>query len=104
MEYIYKDPLCLPTKYALSFKFRELVERNRDCKVINVIETKCMEVLTYIITCPDEKRELISDMAFMTWIKNPKFQKYFEETAEFKIIAAQYLAEIPEILVECTTH
>lgn len=83
-DYIYKEPLCLNVKYPLAFEFRALVEKIPDCKVKNVIEIKTCEILQYWIECPKEKEDEIIDMAFMTWIKNPEFQKYYKETSAFK--------------------
>src|SRR6185503_8585690 len=87
------EPLCLTVKYALVFEFRALVEKEPDCKVRNVIEIKSGELLQYWIDCPKEKDNLITDMAFMTWIKNPIFQKYYHHTEAFKEIAEKYIEE-----------
>jgi len=86
-------PLCLTVKYALSFEFRELVEQMQDCKIKNVIEIKSGELLQYWIECPKEKENEITDMAFMTWIKNPVFQKYYHDTRAFQKIAEKYVSE-----------
>ena len=40
-----------------------------------------------------EKENDITDMAFMTWIKNPVFQKYYHDTRAFKEIAEKYVTE-----------
>jgi hypothetical protein len=72
-----KLPLRLIVNYDRALKFRELVEQIKDCKVRNVIEIKTCEVLEYWIDCPEEQEEKITDMAFMTWITNPEFQKYY---------------------------
>jgi hypothetical protein len=89
----YREPLCLTVKYALAFEFRALVERMQDCKVKNVIEIKSGELLQYWIECPKEKENEITDMAFMTWIKNPVFQKYYHDTRAFQEIAEKYVSE-----------
>lgn len=81
---IYKEPLCLNVKYELAFEFRALVEKIPNCEVRKVIEIKTCEILQYWIDCPKEKEDEIVDMAFMTWIKNPEFQKYYKETPAFK--------------------
>jgi hypothetical protein len=89
----YREPLCLTVKYALAFDFRALVEQMQDCKIKNVIEIKSGELLQYWIDCPKEKENDITDMAFMTWIKNPVFQKYYHDTRAFKEIAEKYVTE-----------
>lgn len=89
----FREPLCLTVKYALAFEFRALVERIADCKVKNVIEIKSGELLQYCIECPKEKENEITDMAFMTWIKNPVFQKYYHDTRAFQEIADKYVSE-----------
>ena len=89
----FREPLCLTVKYALAFEFRALVERIADCKVKNVIEIKSGELLQYWIECPKEKENEITDMAFMTWIKNPVFQKYYHDTMAFQEIADKYVSE-----------
>lgn len=88
-----KEPLCLTVKYALAFEFRALVEQLPGCKIINVIEIKNCEYLQYWIECPKEQENKITDMAFMTWIKNPVFQKYYHGTKAFEEIAAKYIEQ-----------
>ena len=89
----YRELLCLTVKYHLAFEFRKLVERIKDCNINNVIEIKSGELLQYWIECPKEKENEITDMAFMTWIKNPVFQKYYNDTIEFQEIAENYISE-----------
>ena len=89
----FREPLCLTVKYALAFEFRALVERMQDCKIKNVIEIKSCELLQYWIECPKEKENEITDMAFMTWIKNPVLQKYYHDTMAFQEIAEKYVSE-----------
>jgi hypothetical protein len=89
----YRQPLCLTVKYALANDFRSMVENIANCKVQNVIEIKSGELLQYWIDCPKEKENEISDMAFMTWIRNPIFQKYYHNTKAFQEIAKEYVAE-----------
>ena len=89
----FREPLCLTVKYALAFEFRTLVESMADCKVKNVIEIKSGELLQYLIECPKEKENEITDMAFMTWINNPVFQKYYHNTRAFQEIANKYVSE-----------
>ncbi|HRN86919.1 MAG TPA: hypothetical protein PK863_06435 [Candidatus Dojkabacteria bacterium] len=88
-----KNPLCLTVKYGLAFEFRRLVEQEANCSILKVIEIKSGELLQYWIDCPKEKENLITDLAFMTWIKNPVFQKYYHETKAFQEIAQDYISE-----------
>lgn len=89
----FREPLCLTVKYALAFDFRALVESMADCKIKNVIEIKSGELLQYWIECPKEKENEITDMAFMTWVKNPVFQKYYHDTRAFREIADKYVSQ-----------
>lgn len=88
-----REPICLTVKYNLAFEFRALVEKTEGCVVKNVIEIKSGELLQYWIDCPKEKENLITDMAFMTWIKNPVFQKYYHGTKAFDEISEKYISE-----------
>ena len=96
----FREPLCLTVKYALAFEFRALVEKMQDCKIKNVIEIKSGELLQYWIECPKEKENDITDMAFMTWIKNPVFQKYYHDTRAFQEIADKYVLLSAALLSE----
>lgn len=78
--------LALRTNYALSSDFIILVEQIDGCSIKNVIEIISNELLEYWIECPKEKEDLITEMAFMTFIKNTKFQKYYQNTKAFKKI------------------
>jgi hypothetical protein len=49
------------------------------CKILNVSEWISNELLEYIIECPETKTEYILELAFMTFISNPKFQKYYDK-------------------------
>jgi len=89
----FREPLCLTVRYALAFEFRALVEQLQCCKIKNVIEIKSCELLQYWIECPKEKENEVTDMAFMTWIKNPVFQKYYHNTRAFQEIAEKYVSE-----------
>ena len=77
----YKWPKEYPVQYHLAGQFlsKALAE---GCKQVNVIEQITCNVLLYVLDVPDGKEELISDLAFMTHIKNPKFQKYYTLTPE----------------------
>lgn len=90
---VFRGPLCLIVKYELSSEFVSKVNSEKDCKVQKVIEILNCKMLQYWIDCPKEKERLITDYAFMTWIKNPVFQKYYHGTKAFDEIAEQYIAE-----------
>lgn len=89
----FKLPIAFNVKYELMNEFRRLVEAHPDCKVKNVIEIKTCRVIQYWIDCPKSLEALISDYAFMTWIANPVFQKYYHGTPAFEKIANKYIAE-----------
>lgn len=97
MEYEYKEPLQLLVKYELMNEFALLVGSDRECKITKVIEVLTCKVIQYWIECPKEKEELIRDYAFMTWIRNPKFQKHYLETKAFIEIGKQYELDHPKI-------
>lgn len=71
--------LQYPVRYALRCEFRRLVE-GEGCKIVNVIETISRQVITYIIDVPDDKVKIVEDYAFMTFITNEAFQKYYKIT------------------------
>ena len=85
-------PLCLRVKYELSNEFVQKVN-SVGCKIEKVIELLNCKMLEYWINCPKEKEELITDFAFMTWIKNPVFQKYYHGSKAFEDISQQYINE-----------
>ncbi len=89
----YKEPICLRVRYELSSEFVSKVNAEPGCKVRNVIEILTCKMLEYWIDCPKEKENQITDYAFMTWIKNPVFQKYYHGTKAFEEIAEQYINE-----------
>ncbi len=91
----YKAPLCLPVNYELMDEFRSKVLAEEDCRIKNVIEMITCKVIQYIIECPKEKEKMILDWGFMTFIKNPKFQKYYLDSKNFQLIAEKYLQEHP---------
>lgn len=86
-------PLILTVTFNLSFEFKQLVDNEKDCEVIKVIEIRSGEYIQYWINCPKEKEKLITDYAFMTYIKNPVFQKYYVGTKAFDKIAEKYISE-----------
>ena len=83
-------PLCLRVKYELSNEFIQKVN-SEGCKIEKVIELLNCKMLEYWINCPKEKEELITDFAFMTWIKNPVFQKYYYGSKAFEDISEKYI-------------
>lgn len=89
----FREPLCLCVKYELSAEFVSKVNSESNCKVQKVIEILNCKMLEYWIDCPKEKESLITDYAFMTWIKNPVFQKYYLGTKAFEQIAENYISE-----------
>lgn len=93
MDRQYKMPLCLRVKFELMNEFALKVGAEEDCKVVKVIELLTCKMIEYWIECPVEKDEKITEWAFMTWIKNPKFQKYYSDSENFKKIAEAYLIE-----------
>jgi hypothetical protein len=79
-----REPLGLFVYSPLAFAFRGLVERMAECKIKHIIELKSGQLLQYWIECPANKEDEIKEMAFMTWIKNPVYQKYYQDTSAFK--------------------
>lgn len=73
-------------RLQLSDQFRDKINEIGG-KVENVVEQIAQVGLTFILEIPDDQEEYVQDLAFMTWIKNPKFQKYYK-------INDQLLAEI----------
>jgi hypothetical protein len=84
--------LCLRVKYELSNEFVQKVN-SEGCKIEKVIELLNCKMLEYWINCSKEKEELITNFAFMTWIKNPVFQKYYHGSKAFEDISQQYINE-----------
>lgn len=89
---VFIEPSCFRVKNELSNEFVQKV-KSEGCKIEKVIEILNCNVLEYWINCPKEKESIISDYAFMTWIKNPVFQKYYHGTKAFEKIAEQYINE-----------
>jgi hypothetical protein len=83
-QHDYRVPFVTMVKYQLHLDFRSLVEQLPGCKVVKVIEIKTCELLQYWIECPKEAEQQINDMAFMTFIKNPEFQKYYKDSTAFQ--------------------
>ena len=81
--------LYLTVNYDLSNEFRQKVI-SENCKIENVLEISSGFVIGFVINCPKEKEDLITDFAFMTWIRNPEFQKYYTGSKAFDKIAKQY--------------
>lgn len=95
-------PLCLRVKYELLNEFVNKVN-SEGCKIEKVIELLNCKMLEYWINCPKEKEELITDFAFMTWIKNPVFQKYYHGSKSFEKIAEQYIIDLEPKSIEIET-
>lgn len=89
----FKQPLCLSVKYDLSADFVTKVNSEKGCSIKNVIEISSCNILEYWIDCPKEKENLITDFAFMTWIRNPCFQKYYSDSKAFEKISDKYISE-----------
>jgi hypothetical protein len=60
-----------------AYKFKDLAVEV-GCKYLNMTELIHNELFYCTLEVPDDKMELVRDMAFMTHIKNKKFQKYYE--------------------------
>jgi hypothetical protein len=70
-----------PVRYQLSQQFREKIQEV-GLVVYKIIEQISQVLLLFIIDVPDDKQEYINDLAFMTHIRNPEFQKYYSLTDE----------------------
>lgn len=88
-----KEPLVLTVIYKLAPEFSSKVSAEEGCTIKDVIEIKSCKFLQYWIDCPEDKVNMITDWAFMTWIKNPVFQKYYHGTKAFEEIAEEYIKE-----------
>lgn len=100
-EIIY--PIELGVKYALANEFVSRVAQTDGCKIVNVVELKSGPdgVLIYHVDCDAGKEDLITDYAFMTWIKNPVFQKYYHGTKAFDKISEDYLKSREQTCAFC---
>jgi hypothetical protein len=70
-------PQVFNVRHALMGQFLSLAQQE-GCTQQKVIEIICRQMIQYWLIVPEGKEELIHDMAFMTWIKNPVFQKYYD--------------------------
>lgn len=70
-------PIEVMVRNDRAAEFRDKLSLESDCKIINLREWISGELLQYIIQCPIEKESYITELAFMTFIQNPKFQKYY---------------------------
>lgn len=79
--------------YNLSSDFVDKVNSEGNGYIKNVFEYISGELLQYWIECPPNKVEIIQEYAFMTFIKNPKFQKHYASSKNYKPIGEKYNAE-----------
>lgn len=86
----FRLPLCVNVRYELSSDFLDKVTGETGCKIANVVELISNTMLQYWVDCPKEKEEIIVEYGFMTWIRNPVFQKYYKASEAFKKIAEEY--------------
>lgn len=82
----------LSVREELSYQFQCLTEKLGGVKFLNVVQP-CKGILYHIIEADKSIHNQITDYAFMTFIKNPVFQKYYHGTDEFKNISEQYINE-----------
>lgn len=66
-----------PVKYEFAYDFKQLAVEH-GCVYKNMIELRCCVLLSCHLDVPKDKEDLINDMAFQTFIKNPEFQKYYD--------------------------
>jgi hypothetical protein len=66
-------------QYKRADHFVEKVKVETDCTIISVREWLSNELLQYVIECPLLKKDYITELAFMSFISNPKFQKYYDK-------------------------
>jgi hypothetical protein len=61
------------------------------CHIVNQIELRSGAdgTIMFHIECHPKDEAYLADLGFMTYIRNPKFQKYYSDTDEFKNIASQ---------------
>jgi hypothetical protein len=64
--------------YTFANEFKNLIQNISNCKVENVIEFESNKLLEYWISCDESDKDLVIEMAFMTFIKTFKYQKYYE--------------------------
>lgn len=87
----YESPVEIFVNYELSDECRKLIQALPDCSIVKVIEIVSCKVLSFWVKCPKELEPEISDMAFMTFIKNPVFQRRYHGTKAFEIISERYV-------------
>lgn len=87
------NTLHLFVNYALSSDFVNKVNSEGFGYIKNVFEIISCELLQYWIECPQCKVEIITEYAFMTFIRNPKFQKHYADSSNYKPIGEQYNQE-----------
>jgi hypothetical protein len=85
-----RPPIELIVNYALHLEFRTKVQALPNCRVLRIFEIKCNELILYWIEAPDKLDDYIVKLAFMTFIKNPEFQKHYSECSAFKRIADEW--------------
>ena len=83
-------PIELIVNYALHLEFRTKVQALPNCRVLRVVEIKSNELILYWIEAPDVLAEHIVELAFMTFIKNPEFQKHYSGYRAFERIADEW--------------
>ena len=87
--------IIIPVNYLLASEFRNLVNKHSDCEIVNIVEVKTNQILNFHIKCNHELEYVLFDYGFMTFIENPKHQKYYNETDTFKKIAKEYVKQNP---------
>lgn len=88
----YQSPVEVFINYELSVDCRRLIEALPDCSIVKVVEIISCKVLAFWVNCPKELEKEVSDIAFMTFIKNPVFQRRYQGTKAFDVIAERYIA------------
>ena len=68
-----------PVILDISAECRWLIEKAGG-KIINTVGTLDPNIILLIVEYPPELEAQIADYAFMTWISNPAFQKYYLES------------------------
>lgn len=87
----YESPIEIFVNYELADDCRKLIEKLEGCKIIKVIEVVNCKVLSFWVKCPKDSEKEICDMAFMTFIKNPIFQRRYHGTKAFENISEAYI-------------
>jgi hypothetical protein len=63
-------------RHDRAYKFKDLAVAE-GCSYVNIIDWS-NELIEVWLMVPDDKKELVTEMAFMTHISNPEFQKYYK--------------------------